>query len=85
MRRLNVELAARSYPILIGRGLLARADLLLDHLRTPRVALVSNVTVAPLYAAAFAEALAELGGCRHADHPAGWGSVQELGIAQPDP
>jgi 3-dehydroquinate synthase len=61
MRRLNVELAARSYPILIGRGLLARADLLLDHLRTPRVALVSNVTVAPLYAAAFAEALAELG------------------------
>lgn len=61
MRRLNVELAARSYPILIGRGLLARADLLLEHLRTPRVALVSNVTVAPLYATTFARTLAELG------------------------
>ncbi|MBI5792372.1 MAG: 3-dehydroquinate synthase [Rhodocyclales bacterium] len=61
MRRLNVELAARSYPILIGRGLLGRAELLLDHLRTPRVALVSNTTIAPIYANRFAEALEKLG------------------------
>ncbi len=61
MRRLNVELAARSYPILIGRGLLGRAELLLDHLRTSRVALVSNTTIAPIYADRFAEALEKLG------------------------
>ncbi len=61
MRRLNVELAARSYPILIGRGLLGRAELLLDHLRSPRVALVSNVTVAPIYGNAFIKALEGVG------------------------
>jgi len=49
MRRLNVALGERSYPILIGSGLLSRADLIRPYLRTPRVALVSNTTVAPLY------------------------------------
>lgn len=49
MRRLNVELAARTYPILIGGGLLAKADLIANHLASPRVAVVSNTTVAPLY------------------------------------
>jgi len=49
MRRLNVALGERSYPILIGSGLLTRADLIRPYLRTPRVALVSNTTVAPLY------------------------------------
>jgi len=49
MRRLNVALGERSYPILIGPGLLARPGLIRPHLRTPRVALVSNTTVAPLY------------------------------------
>jgi 3-dehydroquinate synthase len=49
MRRLNVSLAERSYPILIGAGLLSRIDLILPHLGRPRVALVSNTTVAPLY------------------------------------
>jgi 3-dehydroquinate synthase len=49
MRRLNVSLAERSYPILIGPGLLSRIDLILPHLGRPRVALVSNTTVAPLY------------------------------------
>jgi 3-dehydroquinate synthase len=49
MRRLNVSLAGRSYPILIGAGLLSRIDLILPHLGRPRVALVSNTTVAPLY------------------------------------
>jgi len=61
MRRLNVSLAERSYPILIGGGLLARADLILPFLRTARVALVSNLTVAPLYLDAFAKALEKAG------------------------
>ena len=49
MRRLNLALAERSYPILIGGDLLARGDLILPFLPTARVALVSNTTVAPLY------------------------------------
>jgi 3-dehydroquinate synthase len=61
MRRLNVSLGERSYPILIGGELLSRADLILPYLRTPRVALVSNVTVAPLYLDLLAEGLAKVG------------------------
>ncbi|MCF8179626.1 MAG: 3-dehydroquinate synthase, partial [Sulfuritalea sp.] len=49
MRRLDVELAARSYPILIGGGLLSSAEYILPLLRTRRIALVTNVTIAPLY------------------------------------
>ena len=49
MRRLNVSLAERSYPILIGAGLLSRADLILPYLGRAHVALISNTTVAPLY------------------------------------
>jgi 3-dehydroquinate synthase len=61
MRRLNLALAERSYPILIGGGLAARADLILPFLRTPRVALVSNTTVAPLYLDALVETLEKVG------------------------
>lgn len=61
MRRLNVALAERSYPILIGDGLLSRADQILAHLRTPRVALVSNTTVAPLYLEVLAGGLGKVG------------------------
>ncbi|MDO8788473.1 MAG: 3-dehydroquinate synthase [Sulfuritalea sp.] len=61
MRRLNLELAERSYPILIGGSLLARADLILPFLRTPRVALVTNTTVAPLYLDVLATALEKVG------------------------
>jgi 3-dehydroquinate synthase len=49
MRRLTLSLGDHSYPILIGGSLLARADLIQPHLRSPRVALVSNTVVAPLY------------------------------------
>ncbi len=49
MQTLNVNLAERSYPIHIGSGLLARADLLLPHLGARRAAVVTNTTVAPLY------------------------------------
>ena len=49
MRRLKVDLAERAYEILIGSQLLGRVELILACLRTPRVALVTNTTVAPLY------------------------------------
>jgi 3-dehydroquinate synthase len=48
---LMVELAERSYPILIGAGLLDNAELLDAHVPRGAVLLVSNTTVAPLYAA----------------------------------
>ena len=49
MQTLTVDLGERSYPIYIGEGLLARADLLLPHLAGRQVAIVTNETVAPLY------------------------------------
>ncbi len=51
MESLKVELGDRSYPIHIGAGLLARADLLQPHLRSEQVCIVTNETVAPLYLA----------------------------------
>jgi 3-dehydroquinate synthase len=47
---LQVSLAERSYPILIGDSLLADAALLGRHLAAKDLLLVSNTTVAPLYA-----------------------------------
>ncbi len=61
MRTLTVALDARSYPIHIGTGLLARADLVLAHLKAPLVAIVSNEIVAPLYLTAFSRALRDHG------------------------
>ena len=49
MQTLTVGLAERSYPIHIGSGLLARAELFKAHLPRGRVAVVTNTTVAPLY------------------------------------
>ncbi|MFL6714172.1 MAG: 3-dehydroquinate synthase [Sulfurifustis sp.] len=49
MRTLQVELGERSYPIHIGPGLLARADLLAAYAGGRRVAIVTNETLAPLY------------------------------------
>ena len=59
MNTLSVELGSRSYPILIGPGLLARADLLSQHVPGHDVLLVSNTTVAPLYAAALRSGLGD--------------------------
>lgn len=61
METLNVALGDRAYPIHIGRGLLARSELLLPFLRQPKVAIVSNTTVAPLYLAALAGGLRRAG------------------------
>lgn len=46
---LNVELGERSYPIVIGAGLLDDAALLARHIGGHKVAIVTNTTVAPLY------------------------------------
>ncbi len=59
MDTLTVELGSRSYPILIGAGLLARADLLAQHVPGRDILLVSNTTVAPLYAAALKAGLGD--------------------------
>jgi 3-dehydroquinate synthase len=60
MKVLQVELDnARNYPIYIGSGLLAQADLLTRHIHSKQVAIVSNETIAPLYLAALQQVLAE--------------------------
>jgi 3-dehydroquinate synthase len=57
MQTLRVELGDRAYPIHIGVGLLADAGLLAPHLDLPRVAIVTNTTVAPLYLQRLSDAL----------------------------
>src|ERR1700733_1468208 len=53
----QVELGQRSYPIFIGAGLIERAELYDQYILGRDVLLVSNTTVAPLYAASLAGAL----------------------------
>lgn len=48
IRELQVELGERSYPILIGQGLLGNRDLT-PYVRGDRALIVTNETVAPLY------------------------------------
>lgn len=57
MHTLNVELDVR-YPIHIGEQLLGRAELILPHLATPKAAIVTNTTVAPLYLERLTDTLA---------------------------
>ena len=61
METLNVALGGRTYPIHIGGGLIERSELLLPHLRQPKVAVVSNTTVAALYLARFVSSLRAAG------------------------
>lgn len=61
MRELTVALGERSYPILIGPSLLENADLILPHLASKQVAIVSNTVVAPLYLSRLSSALAAHG------------------------
>ncbi len=49
MHTLHVELGERSYPVYIGRDLLADSELLARHIAGSQVVIVSNETVAPLY------------------------------------
>ena len=61
MHTLHVQLDERSYPIYIGRDLLADGELLARHIRGRQVAVVSNTTVAPLYMERVRRALGERG------------------------
>jgi 3-dehydroquinate synthase len=61
MRTLNVELGQRSYPIHIGQNLFSAAELILPFLKTPRVAVVTNDVVGPLYLDRFVASLSEAG------------------------
>lgn len=58
MIELTVELGERSYPILIGQGLLNDPAVVGRHIRARQVLIVSNETVGPLYAAGLRAALA---------------------------
>ncbi len=55
--RVDIDLADRSYPILIGSGLLGQAATYGDLPRAESALVVSNTTVAPLYAAQLTDAL----------------------------
>ena len=57
MQTVTVGLGTRTYPIHIGEGLLARADLILPHLPQPKVSVVTNTTVAALYLDKFSATL----------------------------
>ena len=59
MHTLHVELGERSYPIYIGRELLADPDLLSQHVPGSQVVIVSNDIVAPLYLDRLRSALGE--------------------------
>jgi 3-dehydroquinate synthase len=61
METLNVELGERSYPILVGQGILECSGLLLPYLLQAKVAVVSNTIVAPLYLQRFARPLRDAG------------------------
>jgi 3-dehydroquinate synthase len=61
METLTLALGDRSYPIHVGRDLLGRAELLLPALRQNRAAIVSNVTVAPLYLQRLRDSLEKAG------------------------
>jgi 3-dehydroquinate synthase len=58
MQTLDIELGPRSYPILVGPGLLGDTGLLAARIRAREVMLVSNVTVAPLWSPRLESALA---------------------------
>jgi 3-dehydroquinate synthase len=57
MQTLTVNLGERSYPILIGSGLLRSPTVLASHIPVGDLLLVSNTVVAPLYAERLRSAL----------------------------
>jgi 3-dehydroquinate synthase len=61
MRIVTVGLGERAYPIHIGGGLLARAELFLPHLPQRKISVVTNTTVAPLYLEKFSATLRNAG------------------------
>ena len=58
MKKIEVNLSDRHYPIYVGRGLLERLDLLQPHIVGTTAVIISNETVAPLFAKTVAESIA---------------------------
>jgi 3-dehydroquinate synthase len=61
MKTLTVAVQPNPYPIHIGAGLLARADLITPHLPQKRAGIVTNETIAPLYLDKLKQTLASAG------------------------
>jgi 3-dehydroquinate synthase len=61
MNTLQLDLGERSYPIHIGSGLIDRGDLYQPHIKGRFTAVVTNETVAPLYAKRVVKALEAIG------------------------
>ena len=59
MRKIKVDLGARSYPIFIGAGLLGSSELLTEQISSRQVMVVTNNTIEPLYLAEMLSALAD--------------------------
>ncbi|RKF21342.1 3-dehydroquinate synthase [Alginatibacterium sediminis] len=59
MQALQVELDQRSYTIHIQGGLLSQADMFRSHIRSKRVMIVTNETIAPLYLQTLERSLSE--------------------------
>jgi 3-dehydroquinate synthase len=84
VRELTVELGERSYPILVGAGLLADCVPLARLAAGRQVAVVSDANVAPLHAAGVARALrAHAAACIEVTLPAGeahkhWGTLNAV-------
>ncbi len=49
MKKIQVELGNRSYPIYIGSNLLNKPELYTQHIKAKQVLVVTNTTIAPLY------------------------------------
>jgi 3-dehydroquinate synthase len=49
MKKIQVELGNRSYPIYIGYNLLDKPELYTQHIKAKQVVVVTNTTIAPLY------------------------------------
>ena len=56
---LQIDLGARSYPIVIGAGLLDDTDLVTSHVTARDVLVVTTETVGPLYTARLLAGLAK--------------------------
>src|SRR5690606_28450156 len=56
-KRVDISLGERSYPILIGSGLVADGSLVDAHVRARSALIVTNETIAPLYLATLERAL----------------------------
>ena len=61
MRTLTVDIKDQPYPIHIGPKLLDRGDLIVPHLAQKRAAIVTNITIAPLYLSRLKQTLAASG------------------------